>query len=119
MSTTTRIALVLAAATLAACGGSNGYGSTSPPPPANAPTVNATASLAFAPDSLVVDVGDTVAFAFASVPHNVFFDAQDGAPANIAGTNTNVTVRRAFAASGTYAYTCHIHPQMHGKVVVR
>ena len=118
MSTTTRIALVLAAATLAACGGSNGYGSTSPPP-VNGQTVNATASLAFTPDSLAVDVGDTVAFAFAPVPHNVFFEAQDGAPANIAGTNTNVTVRRAFAASGTYAYTCHSHPQMHGKVVAR
>ena len=118
MPSTTRIALVLAAAALAACGGSSGSDSTSPPP-ASGPTVNATASLAFAPDSIAVNAGDTVTFAFASVPHNVFFDARDGAPANIAGSNANVAVRRAFAASGTYTYTCHIHPQMHGTVVVR
>ena len=54
-----------------------------------------------------------------SVPHNVFFTPQAGAPADIAGNNTNVSITRTFAAAGTYAYTCHIHPSMHGTVEVR
>src|SRR5207245_10965499 len=100
-----------------ACG-SNGYGgSTAPPPPGN--TVAATPSLTFTPGTLPVNVGETVTFAFGSVPHNVFFTQQAGAPADIAGNNTNVSITRVFATAGTYTYTCHIHPSMRGTIEVR
>src|SRR5215213_6009305 len=95
---------------LLGCGGATGpYGSgtTTPPPPR---TVNATPSLAFSPASLTVTAGETVTFAFGSVAHNVFFDPQTDAPADIAGANAGVSVDRAFPSAGTYRYTCHIHP---------
>ncbi len=117
---TRKTGLVLATLTAAllamACGGS--YGGTAGPPPAGN-TVAATASLTFTPSTIDVSVGDNVTFAFASVPHNVFFTPQAGAPADIAGNNTNVSIARTFATAGTYTYTCHIHPSMQGSVVVR
>ncbi len=117
---TRKIGLVLATLTAAllamACGGSSS-GTTAPPAPGN--TVDATASLTFTPGTLPVNVGETVTFAFGSVPHNVFFTQQAGAPADIAGSNTNVSIARTFATAGTYAYTCHIHPSMHGTIEVR
>ena len=105
-----------------ACGG-GGYGSTGPtttPPsiPPVADHVDATASLAFTPAALTTQVGHTVTFAFGSVAHNIFFDAATGAPANIPGDNSNVSVTRTFDTPGTYTYSCHIHPFMQGKVVV-
>jgi len=66
-----------------------------------------------------VTVGQTVTFAFGSLAHNVFFAAQAGAPADIDGLNANTSVQRQFNTQGTYNYTCHIHPQMHGTVVVQ
>ena len=122
MTRTTRLITILAALTAAACGGSpGGYaGISSPPAPATDPrTITASASLTFAPSTLTVSAGDTVTFAFQSVAHNVFFDAQTGTPANIDGSNTNSSVTRVFTTSGTYHYTCHIHPFMEGTVVVR
>jgi plastocyanin len=121
-NTTTRIlrtALVLGSAMLAACGGGgSGYKSVTAPP-GDGRTVAATSGLAFTPSSLPVNVGDAVKFSFGTVGHNVFFDPQAGAPADIGGTNANLTVSRTFATAGTYRYTCHIHPTMHGEVVVR
>ena len=121
---TRKAGLVLATLTGAlmamACGGSNGYGTTAPPPPPPAGnTVAATASLTFTPSTLDVNAGDNVTFAFGSVPHNVFFRQQAGAPADIDGNNANVSIARTFATAGTYEYTCHIHPSMRGTIEVR
>jgi len=80
--------------------------------------VDATASLAFTPATLTTQVGHAVTFAFGSVGHNIFFDAATGAPANIAGVNSNTSVARTFDTPGTYTYSCHIHPFMQGTVVV-
>ena len=110
------LATLAGALMLMACGG-KGYGTTAPPQTDN--TVAATPSLTFTPSTLDVTVGDNVTFAFASVPHNVFFTQQAGAPADIAGNNTNVSITRTFATAGTYAYTCHIHPSMQGTIEVR
>jgi len=120
-STIRRSARILIAALLTACGGggSGGYVTTAPPPPPDPKTIDATAALAFTPASLAVHVGDQVSFAFGGVGHNVFFDPQAGAPADIGGTNANVTLTRTFTTAGTYRYTCHIHPAMHGEVVVQ
>ena len=86
------------------------------PPPL---TVSATPSIEFTPAKLTVPAGSTVTFAFGSVPHNVFFD--DGLPASpapIGGQNVNVQIQRTFSVAGVYNYTCHLHSDMRGTVVV-
>jgi len=110
------LATLAGALMVMACGG-KGYGTTAPPSVDK--TVAATPSLTFTPSTLDVNAGDNVTFAFASVPHNVFFTQQAGAPADIAGNNTNVSITRTFATAGTYTYTCHIHPSMQGTIEVR
>jgi plastocyanin len=106
---------------VAACGGSSGgYGGISGPGPVpDSKTITASSALAFGPASLTVNAGDVVTFAFGTIAHNVFFDAQTGAPADISGSNANVSVTRTFTTPGTYRYTCHIHPFMVGTVVVQ
>ncbi|HEY2374923.1 MAG TPA: plastocyanin/azurin family copper-binding protein [Gemmatimonadaceae bacterium] len=111
------VLLAITAAMLAACSG--GYGGTTSPIPNDGHTIAATPALTFGPSSLSVNAGDAVTFAFGSVAHNVFFDAATGAPADIDGLNANVSVQRTFTTRGTYTYTCHIHPSMHGTVVVQ
>ena len=116
----TRLGLVTLVGVLLGCGGSSyggGGGITPPPPPGN--TIAATEALAFSPATLTVNAGETVTYRFGSVPHNVFFDAQAGAPADIAGNNANVSIDRQFTTRGSYSFTCHIHPSMHGTVVVQ
>ena len=105
----------------AACGSGSGNGGSNGvvAPPADGHTVAATPSLAFTPASISVNVGEAVKFSFGSVGHNVFFDAQAGVPGDIDGTNANLTIARTFATAGTYHYSCHIHPTMHGEVVVQ
>jgi plastocyanin len=118
MTRKTRGTLILFLATFGACGG--GYGSsTGPIQGGDGRTIAATPGLTFGPASLTVNAGDVVTFAFGSVAHNVFFDAQTGAPADIDGLNANVSITRTFATPGNYHYTCHIHPSMSGTVVVR
>jgi plastocyanin len=126
MSRITRIISASFVLALAACGGGTGpYGSSNqspppPPPPPPANTVAATPSLAFTPNSLSVNAGETVTFSFGAVAHNVTFDTPDAAtPADIPGNNSNVSVNRAFTTAGTYRYHCTIHPGMAGSIVVR
>jgi plastocyanin len=113
---------LVALSLVAACGSSND--STSPavqppsPPPTTA-TVQATPALAFTPGTVTIAVGGTVAVAFGSVAHNLYFDnGPTGAPANIPGTNANLTKALTFPTPGTFVYNCHIHPGMHGTVIV-
>lgn len=118
MTRITNVFLAMAAVTLAACSGGYG-GTTSPTPPPDGHTISATPSLTFGPSSLTVSAGDVVTFAFGGVAHNVFFDQQAGAPADIDGLNANVSVQRTFTTPGTYHYSCHIHPSMTGTVTVQ
>lgn len=114
---TKRLGFVTLAGAILGCGSS--YGSTAPPPPPPTNTIEATDAIAFMPATLTVAAGTTVTFSFGSIAHNVFFAAQAGAPADISGNNADVSVSRVFAVAGTYAYSCHIHPSMHGSVVVQ
>jgi plastocyanin len=107
--------LTILAATSAGCGGS----SSTSTGPGDGHTVSATTSEVFTPATITVNAGEAVTFNFQSLAHNVFFDVQAGVPADIPGNNANVAVQRTFATPGTYPYTCHIHPQMHGTVVVQ
>ena len=124
MTYATRITSASFLIALAACGGSGGYGGvTNPPPPAPPPpagTVDATPSERFTPNSITINTGGTVTFAFSSLGHNVTFDNRVAAtPADIPGINTNVSIARVFNTAGTYNYHCTIHPNMTGSVVVR
>jgi plastocyanin len=110
---------LLAASAACACASDAPY--SDEPPPTTTPhasTVQALPSIAFNPGSVTVTVGDTVTFAFGTVPHNVFFDRAAGAPADIPGTNANTSTSRIFTTAGRYGYECHIHPGMRGSVVV-
>jgi plastocyanin len=110
---------LIAALAVSGCssGGSDTNAPPDPQPTGN--TVSATPSETFTPGTLTVNAGETVTFAFGSLAHNVFFAAQAGAPSDIPGNNSNVSVDRAFTTAGSYNYTCHIHPSMHGTVVVQ
>jgi uncharacterized protein YjdB len=71
----------------------------------------------FAPPLVEISLGGTVTWSFASLAHNVTFDAGQGAPANIS-TSTNTQVSRAFPNAGTFTYQCTLHGGMTGSVVV-
>jgi plastocyanin len=104
---------------LLGCGGSGSTPTSPPGPPLPAATVQATPSIAFTPATTTVAVGATVTFDFGSVAHNVFFDPRSGTPPDISGNNVNTSVGRTFNTAGSYSYSCHIHPSMHGTVIVQ
>jgi plastocyanin len=109
------------AAIFAACGG--GSASTDPSastPPVAAATVQAAPSNQFTPSAVTIVVGGTVTVDFGSVAHNLFFDnAPAGAPANITEPSSNKSATLTFNQAGTFVYNCHIHPGMHGTVIVK
>jgi plastocyanin len=112
---------IFGAAIIAACGGS--AASTDPVAsgtPVAAATVGATPSNQFTPNVVTIVAGGTVTVDFGSVAHNVFFDNDPaGAPANITEPSSNKSATLTFNQAGTYVYNCHIHPGMHGTVVVK
>jgi plastocyanin len=73
----------------------------------------------FTPDKVVIAVGGTVSWDFASLEHTVTFDGGGaGTPQNIPASYST-TVRRDFATRGNFRYHCTIHSGMSGEVVVR
>ena len=119
-----RALIITCASFLGACGSSTSLAdvSTGTPPgttPAAAAEVEATPSITFTPNTVTILRGGSVTFDFGSVEHNVYFDGgPTGAPANIAGQNANASKTLTFDSTGTFVYNCHIHPGMHGTVVV-
>ena len=72
----------------------------------------------FSPFSVDLARGGVVRYIFPGVAHNVIYDNVSGKPADILVT-TNQTVVRTFSVTGTFPYSCTIHPGMVGQVVVR
>jgi plastocyanin len=128
MTTTKRAILAFSLFGIAACGGGGGgYDSgsgypTSGPPTSKTPGTNevvATFNNAFNPTSRTVTVGTTITFTFETVAHNVFFDTTPGAPQDIDQPTASTSVTRTFSSPGTFNFTCHIHPAMHGTIIVQ
>ena len=117
-------ASAIAIGMLTGCGGdssstgSNGTGGNNSS--ANA-TVQALPSLAFAPSSVTISPGQSVAWVFGSVGHTVTFTAGvANNPADIGSVdspNLNTTITRTFPVAGTYYYHCSIHPTLMSGVV--
>jgi plastocyanin len=114
--------VLLAAATLAACGGGDSGDDTGvdPNPPGTAALVDTVFMPGdnFSPPSLNLQVGGTVWFDFPSRAHNVIFERKTGAPTDIQPTSSRL-VSRTFPTAGTFPYDCTLHPGMVGEIVVR
>ena len=72
----------------------------------------------FSPATVTIEQGGSVTWTFGTFTHNVTFLATPGAPTNVP-TTRNGTATRTFAAPGTFAYACTIHPGMIGSVIVK
>jgi amicyanin len=117
------VAVVLAAFWFA------GHGGSSPPSYGSSPAVHGATSpprkrmaeidivnFGFTPSELTVKAGTTIRWTNKGyVPHTV--DFTDGA-VNSGVLNNGNQFTHTFNAPGTYPYICHIHPFMHGTVVV-
>jgi plastocyanin len=89
---------------------------TSTAPSADKPaTAVSIVNMAFSPDQLTVQVGDTVTWTNNdSVPHTV-----TGADFDSGAMATGATYSYTFVKAGTFDYTCTIHPQMLARVTVQ
>lgn len=79
----------------------------------------------YAPGSISVSVGTTVAWLdTGSAPHSVTsdvagqFDSSPACPSPGPCVTSGQTYTHTFDAAGTFAYHCRVHPTMHGSVVV-
>ncbi|MFI5228865.1 MAG: plastocyanin/azurin family copper-binding protein [Gemmatimonadales bacterium] len=113
------LAATIAAVTLlASCGGE----STAPPANSNKAVDVFTVNVAFSPNSVEIDAGDTVRFNIVPAAngegHDVTFDAAPGVPANIKVT-LNGVIARVFTTRGDFQYNCFVHPGMSGEILVQ
>lgn len=111
------LTIIASTVAAAACGSS-----TAPGAGVHSVVIDADPSLVFEPTPDTVAAGDTVQFAWHSVPHNVVWDATPTAVANIGGGDTGFTSgdsSRVLTVPGTYAYHCAIHDGMTGVIVVQ
>lgn len=118
-----RLALLAAFAlvvvvTLAACGGTtdtggSGDGASSGTGPAGSTIVEQ--NLAFDPPTLEVTVGTPVTWEnLDSVPHNIKIDGKE-----LGTQEAGAFVTWTPEKTGTYPYSCTIHPSMTGEIVVK
>src|SRR5260370_23402973 len=115
-----RMCLILLASTLATtgCGSSTAPSNTG----GHSSVIDANPDLSFRRTPDTIAVGDTVRFAWHSVPHNVVWDATPVAVTNIGSGGTGFTAgdsARVLSTPGTYAYHCDIHDGMAGVIVVQ
>lgn len=86
-----------------------------PAPVASSASVAAAGNNVFAPATVTIGLGGSVAWTF-TVDHNVLFSGSGG-PADIPTRSTG-TVSRQFNSLGTFNYTCSLHAGMNGVVNV-
>lgn len=73
----------------------------------------------FSPFSASLSAGGIVRFNIFGEDHNVIFSrTTPGHPADI-NVVKDVIVERTFLVTGTFHYTCTVHPGMDGEVVVK
>jgi plastocyanin len=75
----------------------------------------------FEPATVTVNVGDTVEWKNDDiVPHTATADGEAQKPAFDSGTiQTGATWRYVARNKGTYNYTCTLHPNMKGELIVQ
>lgn len=102
----------------------SGYGPTSPVTAetfggsATAQSVDVTMPAEkYIPNHIDIAQGGVVRFVFTALAHDVRFNGNAAAPADVPAT-TNTTVNRSFANKGTFAFFCSLHAAMTGTVVV-
>jgi plastocyanin len=101
---------------LGACGGGSddGTSTTVANDPASGTVVEAK-GVEFKPDKVSIKVGELVTWQFRdTVAHNVVADDKSFESKLI----TKGTFKHTFAAAGSYAYVCTVHPNMKGVVEV-
>lgn len=116
-----RLVFLFCVGALAACGSSTGPGNGNPGG-GHSRVIDANPDLKFKPTPDTITAGDTVQFAWHSVPHNVVWDTTPAAVANIGDGATGFTSgdsSRVLTVSGTYTYHCEIHDGMTGIIVVQ
>jgi plastocyanin len=108
--------LLLAAALLAGCAaGDGGQDEASSAPPVKGATTVVARDTRFSPAAIEVPAGTEVTWSFEDgpVPHNVEGDSWGSGESQRSGT-----FHRTVDQPGTYDYSCTLHPQMTGRVVV-
>ena len=117
--------LLLVAAALGGCGGSNGYMSPASPTPTPTPAasdvvitiVGMNDSLAYSPNPATVKVGQTVAWKNAdSLAHTATADAGTFNTSTLAAGATSSPI--TMTTAGTFPYHCAIHSAMTGTLTV-
>jgi plastocyanin len=120
------VAVPAVLAVVTACGSDSSGGTTPPSASATAPTGSATAgggstveikNFMFTPTTLSVSAGTTVTWKFDdSTQHTVAANDNSFTSAALA---SGQTFTHTFAAAGTVAYHCSIHPFMTGTISVK
>ena len=85
--------------------------------PTTATVAAGAASNDFTPSFVAIARTGTVTWTFGALAHNVEFGGTAGAPANVPNT-TNASVARTFANSGNFNYTCTLHANQNGTILV-
>ena len=117
--------LALFCVALAACSKSESPTANSTSDPASNPTTPVVTTFdvytpgnTFSPFSLRVTRGSTVRFNIFGENHNVIFGrSTSGAPTDIIVVK-DVVVSRQFSTTGSFSYSCTVHPGMTGEIVV-
>lgn len=106
---------VIAAAAIAGCldyGAQPLAGRNTPASEANKVAIQ---NFAFTPQAITINAGDAVTWVNQdSISHSI-----KSGTFNSGTLGNGASFQHTFASSGTYEYSCGIHPSMTGKVVVR
>lgn len=111
-----RSALVAALVLLAACGDSGPDSAGESAGENDGKTTVVVKDIAFKPERISVEVGETVTWSFQDrgIPHNVVADDESFK----SDLKDSGTFEHTFEKPGSFSYTCTVHPGMNGSVKV-